>query len=36
MSRLLNLNNKESLVDSLSVDTMEMIAGKNPEGGDKL
>jgi hypothetical protein len=33
---LLSLNDRESLVRSLSVDTIEMIAGKNPDGGDRL
>ncbi len=34
--RLLNLKNKQSLVVSLCVYTMNMIGDKNPEGGDKL
>lgn len=33
--RLLNLKNPKSLVESLSVYTMKMIADKNPDGGDK-
>jgi hypothetical protein len=32
--RLLNLNHKESLVTSLCVYTMNMIAEKNPNGGN--
>ena len=34
--RLLNLNNKQSLVMSLCVYTMNMIADKNPEGGNQI
>lgn len=34
--RLLNLSHGENLVSSLCVYTMNMIAEKNPEGGNKV
>ena len=34
--RLLNLNNKQSLVRNLGAYTMDMIADKNPEAGNQV
>ena len=34
--RLLRLKDKKILVDNLSIHTMDLIAEKNPDEGDKL